>query len=191
MPEPFLVLGLSHSRESCECTGRSHFHRVGRSQSWLETLNHQNYPIQNWSEWKPRQGQGLLWFQSPTVLGKKQKHKNIKNTFRLVHSRHWQVHVAVWHAERTSKIGEAWNRHGADLFESVIQVVDCDPAKSPLLLTTEYSCSLIWKGGLLQGFHHSLEDLIWCRAVLYTACTNKTNTMEWLTSVGINVAAHM
>lgn len=48
----------------------------------------------------------------------------------------------------------------ADLAETVIQVVDCDPAEGALLLAAEYSRSLIGKGGFLQRFPHGLEDLV-------------------------------
>lgn len=64
-----------------------------------------------------------------------------------------------------------------DLFEAIVQIVDCDPAEGPLLLAGEESRSLIGKRGLLQDLCYGLEDLVGGRAVLHAACTQTTNSL--------------
>ncbi len=67
-----------------------------------------------------------------------------------------RTHIWTW----TNLHGHVCRHTRADLFETVIQIVDRDPAEGALLLAEEYSRSLKGKVELLQGFLHSAKDLV-------------------------------
>ncbi len=102
----------------------------------------------------PAKVKGTCGFQA---LQQRQKAlKSVHSRSTLPDTHYLRTHIWTW----TNLHGHVCRHTRADLFETVIQIVDRDPAEGALLLAEEYSRSLKGKVELLQGFLHSAKDLV-------------------------------